>query len=378
MDKIIYLDNASTTKPSAEAIEAVTNALECYGNPSSLHSLGLESEKLIEKSRNAIASKLGADKKKVYFTSGGTEANNTAIFGAARSLKKRGNKIITSKIEHPSVLESFKALEKEGFTVVYLDVTPDGIVNVEQAKNEIDENTSLVSVMTVNNETGIIQPVREIGKILHEKSEFGVFHTDAVQAFGKVPCGVRDTGADLISVSSHKIHGPKGVGALYVGKGRLSPIIFGGSQQGAVRPGTENVPGIAGFGAAASKDLENCDILYDTLKKGILDEIPDVKINGCEEFASKFVLNVSFIGVKAEVLLHTLENYNVFVSTGSACSSHKPDPSHVLSAMGLSREELGGAVRFSFSRDNTPEDIEKTIQILIKEVAVLRRYTRNR
>ena len=378
MDKIIYLDNASTTKPSAEAIEAVTNALECYGNPSSLHSLGLESEKLIEKSRNAIASKLGADRKKVYFTSGGTEANNTAIFGAARSLKKRGNKIITSKIEHPSVLESFRALEKEGFTVVYLDVTPDGIVDIEQAKNEIDENTSLVSVMTVNNETGIIQPVREIGKILHEKSEFGVFHTDAVQAFGKVPCGVRDTGADLISVSSHKIHGPKGVGALYVGKGRLSPIIFGGSQQGAVRPGTENVPGIAGFGAAACKDLENCDILYDTLKKGILDEIPDVKINGCEEFASKFVLNVSFIGVKAEVLLHTLENYNVFVSTGSACSSHKPDPSHVLTAMGLSREELGGAVRFSFSSDNTLEDIEKTIQILIKEVAVLRRYTRNR
>ena len=378
MNKIIYLDNASTTKPSAEAIAAMTSALECYGNPSSLHSLGLESEKIVEKSRSVIASKLGADKKKVYFTSGGTEANNTAIFGVARALKKRGNKIITSKIEHPSVLESFRALEKEGFTVVYLDVTPEGIIDMEQARHEIDENTSLVSVMTVNNETGIIQPAREIGKILHEKSEFGLFHTDAVQAFGKVPCGVRDTGADLISVSSHKIHGPKGVGALYVGKGNLSPIIFGGSQQGAVRPGTENVPGIAGFGAAAEKGTETCDVLYDTLKKGILGEIPDVKINGAEKYASKFVLNVSFIGLKAEVLLHTLENYNIFVSTGSACSSHKPDPSHVLTAMGLSREETGGAVRFSFSGENTIEDIEQTIQILIKEVAVLRRYTRNR
>ncbi len=378
MNKIIYLDNASTTKPSAEAIAAMTSALECYGNPSSLHSLGLESEKIVEKSRSVIASKLGADKKKVYFTSGGTEANNTAIFGTARALKKRGNKIITSKIEHPSVLESFRALEKEGFDVVYLDVTPEGIIDMEQARHEIDENTSLVSVMTVNNETGIIQPAGEIGKILHEKSEFGLFHTDAVQAFGKVACGVRDTGADLISVSSHKIHGPKGVGALYVGKGKLSPIIFGGSQQGAVRPGTENVPGIAGFGAAAEKNPQNCDMLYDTLKRGILSEIPDVKINGAEKYASKFVLNVSFIGLKAEVLLHTLENYNIFVSTGSACSSHKPDPSHVLTAMGLSREETGGAVRFSFSSENTIEDIEKTTQILIKEVAVLRRYTRNR
>ncbi len=378
MNNIIYLDNASTTKPCPEAIAAMTTAMEHYGNPSSLHGLGLKSEKIIEKSRSIIASKLGADKKKVYFTSGGTEANNTAIFGTARALKKRGNKIITSKIEHPSVLESFKALEGEGFDVVYLDVTPDGRVDVEQAKNIIDENTSLVSVMTVNNETGIIQPVAEISKILHEKSEFGVFHTDAVQAFGKVDCSIRATGADLISVSSHKIHGPKGVGALYAGVNKLSPIIYGGSQQGAIRPGTENVPGIAAFGAAAEIEGGSCDCFYDTLKKGILETIPDVKINGAEEFASKYVLNVSFIGLKAEVLLHTLENYNIFVSTGSACSSHKPDPSHVLTAMGLSREETGGAVRFSFSSENSIEEIEKTTQILSKEVAVLRRYTRNR
>ncbi len=378
MNNIIYLDNASTTSPCPQAINAMKDALECYGNPSSLHRLGLESEKIIEKSRSIIASRLGADKKKVYFTSGGTEANNTAIFGMARALKKRGNKIITSKIEHPSVLESFKALENEGFNVVYLDVLPDGRVDVAQAENEIDENTSLVSVMTVNNETGIIQPVSEISKILHEKSEFGVFHTDAVQAFGKVDCSVRTTGADLISVSSHKIHGPKGVGALYAGVNKLSPIIYGGSQQGAVRPGTENVPGIAGFGAAAEIESGSCDVLYDTLKKGIIESIPDVKINGAEEFASKYVLNVSFIGAKAEVLLHTLENYNIYVSTGSACSAHKPDPSHVLTAMGLSREETGGTIRFSFTSQNTVEEIEKTVEILIKEVAVLRRYTRNR
>ena len=378
MSNIIYLDNASTTSPCPEAIDAVKSALECYGNPSSLHRLGLESEKIIEKSRNIIASRLGADKKKVYFTSGGTEANNTAIFGMARALKKRGNKIITSKIEHPSVLESFKALEGEGFNVVYLDVLPDGRVDVSQAESQIDENTSLVSIMTVNNETGIIQPVKEISKILHEKSEFGVFHTDAVQAFGKVDCSIRATGADLISVSSHKIHGPKGVGAVYAGVNKLSPIIYGGSQQSALRPGTENVPGIAGFGAAAELENKSCDILYDALKKGILDLIPDVKINGAEEFASKYVLNVSFVGAKAVVLLHTLENYNIYVSTGSACSAHKPDPSHVLTAMGLSREETGGAVRFSFSKENTLEEIEKTVDILNKEVAVLRRYTRNR
>ncbi len=373
---MIYLDNASTTKPSQKAKDAVLEAMENFGNPSSLHGLGIEGEKIIEKSRTIIASRLGVQKKNVLFTSGGTEANNTAIFGTARALRKRGNRIITSQIEHPSVLESFKALEREGFDVVYLPTLKDGRVDLAAAQDAIDDKTSLVSVMCINNETGIIQPVKEISAILKKKSSFGLFHTDAVQAFCKLDCSKQATGADLISVSSHKIHGPKGVGALYSDFSRIVPLIYGGSQQNSIRPGTENAPGIAGFGAAAEETFENCDILYDTLKSGITRLIPDVKINGDIEYASKYVLNVSFLGIKAEVLLHTLENHKIYVSTGSACSSHKPEPSHVLTSMGCSPEEIGGAVRFSFDSSLTIQDMEKTAEILAKEVAVLRKYIR--
>lgn len=373
---MIYLDNASTTKPSAAAVAAVTDALEHFGNPSSLHGLGLEGEKIIEKSRAAVAKALGVEKKCIYFTSGGTEANNLAIFGAARALKKRGNRIITSAIEHPSVLESFRALEKEGFEVIYIGADKSGVISLEELKAATDENTILVSIMTVNNETGIVQPVREIGEITHKASPAAVFHTDAVQAFGKMNCAPRMTGADLISVSSHKIHGPKGAGAIYIGTGKPYPIIFGGSQQGGVRPGTENVPGIAGFGAAASEKQDSCTDLYDVLKKEILEGIPDVKINGDEEFAGKYVLNVSFLGIKAEVLLHALERYGIYVSTGSACSSHKPEPSHVLTAMGLTKREIEGAVRFSFDSCLSTADMEETANVLKKEVADLRRYMR--
>jgi len=373
---MIYLDNASTTKPSDAAKKAVLEAMEHFGNPSSLHGLGIEGEKIIEKSRASIAAKLGADKKKVFFTSGGTEANNTAIFGVARALKKRGNRIITSQIEHPSVLESFRALENEGFDVVYLPADKNGRVNLLEAENAINDKTALVSIMYINNETGIIQPVKEISTILKRKSTFGLFHTDAVQAFCKADCSKQATGADLISISSHKIHGPKGAGALYCDATRIVPLIYGGSQQSGIRPGTENVPGIAGFGAAADENFENCDILYDTLKSGITGLISDVKINGNSEYASKYVLNVSFLGIKAEVLLHTLENYGIYVSTGSACSSHKPEPSHVLTAMGCSAEETGGAVRFSFDSSLTVQDMEKTAEILSKEVTVLRKYIR--
>lgn len=373
---MIYLDNASTTKPSQRSKAAMLEAMEHFGNPSSLHGLGIDGEKIIEKSRGTIASKLGVDKKKVFFTSGGTEANNTAIFGVARALKKRGNRIITTQIEHPSVLESFRALESEGFEVIYLPSLKDGRVDLEAAENAINDKTSLVSVMCVNNETGIIQPVKEISAILKRKSAFGLFHTDAVQAFCKTDCSKQATGADLITVSSHKIHGPKGVGALYSDAPRILPIIYGGSQQNGVRPGTENVPGIAGFGAAAEDGFEKCDVLYDTLKDGITELIPDIKINGDTEYASKYVLNVSFLGIKAEVLLHTLENYGIYVSTGSACSSHKPEPSHVLTAMGCTSEETGGAVRFSFDSSLTVGDMEKTVEILSKEVTILRKYIR--
>lgn len=373
---MIYLDNAATTKPSQKAVSAVINAMEQFGNPSSLHGLGLDAEKIIEKSRKTIADRLGVDKKTIYFTSGGTEANNLAIIGTARALKKRGNRIITSKTEHPSVLESFRTLENEGFEVIYINSEKSGIINLEELKNAVNDKTSLVSVMTVNNETGIIQPVEEIGKITHSASPFALFHTDAVQAFGKVNYSANVSGADLISVSSHKIHGPKGVGALYIGKGKPTALLHGGSQQSGIRPGTENVPGIAGFGAAAEEDYENCAILYDTLKKEISEKISDVTFNGDEAFASKFVLNASFIGIKAEVLLHTLERYGIYVSTGSACSSHKPEPSPVLTAMGASKKEIDGAIRFSFDNSLNVEDINKTVEILAKEIPVLRKYSR--
>ncbi len=373
---MIYLDNASTTKPSVAAINAVTDAMEHFGNPSSLHSLGLESEKIIEKARASVASILGADKKNILFTSGGTEANNTAIFGCARALKKRGTRIITSKIEHPSVLESFRALENEGFEVIYLNSDKDGRIDVNEAVDVINDKTSLVSIMTVNNETGIIQPVAEISRILHKASPFGLMHTDAVQAFKKTDCSVKATGADLITVSSHKIHGPKGVGALYLGNSKITPLLYGGQQQKSIRPGTENVPGIAGFGAACEESFERCDHLYDRLKDGIINSIEDIKINGNSKYASKYVLNVSFLGVKSEVLLHSLERYNIFVSTGSACSSHKPEPSHVLKAMSLTALETDGAIRFSFSKDIKAEDIDTVLEALTKEVASIRKYTR--
>ena len=373
---MIYLDNASTTKPSQSAVSAMVDAMEKFGNPSSLHGLGLESEKIVQKSRSIIAAELGVDKKCVYFTSGGTEANNTAIFGCARALKKRGTRLITSKIEHPSVLESFRVLESEGFEVIYLDSNPDGRVDLDQAHSFIDEKTALVSIMAANNETGIIQPVFEISQMLHQRSQFGLMHTDAVQAFKKIQCTKAATGADLISISSHKIHGPKGVGALYIGAPKIIPIIYGGGQQQAIRPGTENVPGIAGFGAAAQEDYGSCHKLYDKMKENICATIADAKINGSEKYASKYVLNVSFPGIKAEVLLHTLERYGIYVSTGSACSSHKPEPSHVLKAMGCTADETGGAIRFSFDPEITEADIDKTCEILAKEVSVLRRYTR--
>ncbi len=374
--KMIYLDNAATTKPSENAVKAVVNAMEEFGNPSSLHGLGIKSEKIIESSREAVAKRLGVRKKDIYFTSGGTEANNTAIFGTALNLRKRGNHLITSSIEHPSVLEAFKELEKNGFEVSYINPDENGVINVEKITEAMREDTILVSVMSVNNETGIVQPVKEISDIVHSKSSVAVVHSDCVQAFCKTDCIQKKLGADIISVSSHKIHGPKGVGALYIGSSRIKPLLYGGEQQGRIRPGTENVPGIAGFGAAVSEEYGNCDILYDTLKNEILSEIDDVKINGDEKFSSKYILNVSFRKIKAEILLHSLEARGIYASTGSACSSHKPDPSHVLLAMGVDRKDIDGSLRFSFDSSLTEADMKNTAAVLKEEVAKIRKYVR--
>lgn len=374
---MIYLDNASTTKPSEAAVRAMTKSAECFGNPSSLHGLGLEAEKLITESRKKIADKLGVNEKNILFTSGGTEANNTVILGTATARHKIGKRLVTSKIEHPSVLEAFYKLENDGFSVDYIDVDSDGRVDLDMLRRCLNTETTLVSIMHVNNETGVVQPIEDIKRIVLEKAPNAHFHSDCVQSFGKLDINPKKLGIDMATISAHKIHGFKGTGALYVSDMHMiRPLLFGGEQQNEMRPGTENVGGILAFGAAADEtDTDNSYILSlrNMMKERLL-QIPDVKINGSDEHNSGSILNVSFTGLKAEVLLHALEAKGVYVSTGSACSSHKPQPSHVLEAMGLSKRELEGAIRISFDRSNTYEELERAAGIIEQEAANIRRY----
>ncbi|MDD6762041.1 MAG: cysteine desulfurase family protein [Clostridiales bacterium] len=374
---MIYLDNAATTKPCREAAEAMLEAAEEFGNPSSLHGLGLRSEKLITAAKEKLAKKLGGDRKNIYFTSGGTEANNLALFGTAYAKQKLGRRIITSEIEHPSVLEAARKLEREGFDVVFADVDRDGRVNVGQIKEKLTEDTILVSIMHVNNETGVIQPVEEIAKAAHALSPKCAVHTDCVQSFGKIPVNINRLGVDMVSVSAHKIHGFKGCGALYVNNTRLTPVLYGGEQQNELRPGTENVGGILAFGAAAERC--GCDAAQMRHKRSLMAELlkeklDDIEINGSDEFNSGSVLNVSFPGIKAEILLHSLERHEIYLSTGSACSSHKPQPSHVLSAMGVTPRSIAGAVRISFSEFTTDEELITAAERIAEEVKTIRRY----
>lgn len=374
---MIYMDNAATTKISKAVSDEIVAAMEIFGNPSSLHRLGIEAEKKLEGARTVIAKKLGVDKKTVFFTSGGTEANNMALIGTAEALKKRGNHIITSKIEHPSVLETAKFLEKQGFEVSYVDVNSDGRINLEQFGELLRTDTILVSIMHVNNETGVIQPIEFLKKMMKEKSPIAKLHVDAVQSFCKLPTAPKIWGADMVSVSAHKIHGPKGVGALYIADCKIAPIIHGGEQQSGIRPGTENVLGICGFGKAtesAEYDFLKAKALREYFKNSLSERIDNIKINGSDEFNSGSVLNVSFLKVKAEILLHAFEAKGLFVSTGSACSSHKPQPSHVLMSMGLSKKEVEGAVRFSFDETLTREEIDMAVDIIKTETEQIRKY----
>lgn len=377
---MIYLDNASTTKPSERAKEAVFAAMEHFGNPSSMHRLGIDAEKIIKKSAENVAGVLGVRPEDIYFTSGGTEANNTAILGFCQKNKKRGRHIITTKIEHPSVLEPFRKLEKEGFEVTYIGVNQNGVLALDEFEKALREDTIFVSCMWVNNETGNIQPVDKLKTIMKKHAPNAALHVDAVQAFGKIECKPKKHGIDLLSLSAHKIHGIKGTGALYINSVNAEPLLIGGGQQKNMRSGTENVVGISALGAAcmeislASKFEKNA-ALKERLMKGILDKIPKVKVNGFGDM-SPYVLNISFLGIKAEILLHALEAQGIFVSTGSACSSNKPMPSHVLSAMGCSREEIMGAVRFSFGADINEGDIDTVVSVLEKEVGNIRKYMR--
>ncbi len=376
---MIYLDNAATTKPSSAAVEAMCKAAECFGNPSSLYGLGLEAEKLINAAKADIVAKLSIDAGCIYFTSGGTEANNTAVFGTAYAKQKLGKRVITTSIEHPSVLEAFKKLEEEGFDVVYLGVDGECRINLEELEEELTEDTVLVSVMHVNNETGVIQPVDKIKALMKKKSPKALLHCDCVQSFGKLPVQPKKWGADLITISAHKIHGFKGCGALCVIDGRLKPMIYGGEQQKGFRPGTENVGGIMAFGAAAKEC--GCDNAYLTslrnkMKSLLSEKIANIKFNGSDEFNAGSVLNVSFLGTRAEILLHSMEAKGIYISTGSACSSHKPQPSHVLTAMGLEHKEIDSAVRISFDSTTTMEEIEAAVEVFEKEVAQIRRFVR--
>ncbi len=381
----VYLDNSSTTRPYDQVAETMIKVLsDDFGNPSSLHTLGMTAEKYVKSARKSVASALGVKDDEIYFTSGGTESDNTALFGAASARRRGHGRIITTAVEHPAVLEAARRLEREGWKVEYIGVDRNCRPDMEALKSAIDEDVALISVMTVNNETGTIMPVGEIADIKEKfNREHGtdiLFHTDAVQALGKT--GIPTAGVDMISVSGHKVHGPKGTGALFIRRGlTVPPFMYGGGQEKNMRSGTENTPGIAGFGKACDiftseweKRVRSMRESRQRLLEGLTSEIGDLVINSpLGEDACPSVLNVSFIGVRGEVLLHTLEQDGIFVSTGSACSSNKKGQSHVLKAMGLSDREIEGAVRFSFSEFNTKEEMDYVTEKTKQAVARFRK-----
>ncbi len=356
-----YLDNSATTVVSENAAKKALEIMTCnYGNPSSLHLKGMYAEQELTTARRAVAKALSAQNEEIFFTGGGTEANNTALFGTARAKKRRGNKIIVSSVEHSSIIEAAKQLENNGFEVVYINPDSNGIINADAVLKEVDSSTIMVSVMTVNNETGAIMPVSDIFSAVKAKNSDIICHTDAVQAFGKMNINVKKLGADLISISGHKVHAPKGCGALFIKKGvRIVPLHYGGEQESKIRPGTEALPLIAAFGVACTefKIEENLNRIqslneYARLK---LTKIDGVVFNSPQN-ALPYVLNISAGRVRSETMLHFLEELDVFVSSGSACAKGKP--SHVLSSMGISRERADSALRISFSKLNTKEDVD--------------------
>ncbi len=376
----VYLDNSATTRPYPSVVQAVTRAMEEeYGNPSSLHRMGLEAEQIVKESRAVIARSLCASPENVYFTSGGTESDNTALFSAWESRKRQGKRIITSQVEHPAVLRACERLEKIGAEVIYLPVNGQGIVDLDVFQDALNGDTILVSLMHVNNETGAVMPVSEAANILRRRNIPAIFHTDAVQSYGKLDIDVRSCPVDMISLSGHKIHGPKGVGAIYIREGlSLQSYIHGGGQESGFRSGTENVPGIAGFAQAVReqwKDPEGrrthiAEVKAHLLKR-LTEEVPDLSVHTPAQSVPS-VLNIGFLGCKGEVLLHMLEQADIFVSTGSACSSKKSG-SHVLAAMNLDRTQIEGAIRFSFSQENTKEQMDYVVDVIEKAVAGQRR-----
>ena len=374
-----YLDNSATTRVCKEAADAAYSMMrENYGNPSSLHQMGIRAEEAVEEARQIIADSLSVQAKNIYFTSGGTEANNTVLFGAAEALKRRGNRIIVSAVEHSSVYESAKRLGELGYDVQFAPVDVNGIVDIDALKELLTDKTILVSVMTVNNETGSIQPIERIAKLVHKFSPEALFHTDAVQAYGKMTLKPKKLGVDLMSVSAHKIHGAKGCGALYIRDGaRILPLLYGGEQQHKLRPGTESAPLIAAFGAAtaaAFSDLSrNADQIQE-LNAYTLDQLRaiDGMIINSPAYALPYIINISVAGIRSETMLHHLEKeFDVYVSSSSACA--KGMRSYVLEAMGLSDDRIDSSLRISFSKYNTKDDIDALIKGLESGLATLQR-----
>ena len=381
----VYLDNGATTRPRDEVIEEINYMFKsAYGNPSSLHRMGLEAERKVNQSRKTIAEFLSVKGEEIYFTSSGTESNNIAIQGIINKHSRKGKHIITSKIEHSSVLNIFKHYEEKGYKVTYLNVDEKGIIDLRELESSITEETILVSIMFVNNEIGCIQPVKEIKEIINSKNKQIVFHIDGVQAFGKIDFDIASLGIDCLSFSGHKIHGPKGIAGLYVRKGlNIEPIIFGGKQERGLRSGTENVPGIVGLGKATEILKKNFRTEKEYLLKlkeyflsKLQEGISNIKVNSfvCGK-GGPHILNVSFIGVRGEVLLHYLENKGIYVSTGSACSSNNKGRSHVLKEIGLSEKEIDGTVRFSFAFSNTYEELDYVFENLKESVEEIRKIT---
>ncbi len=384
-----YLDNSATTRVYPEVAQLMTRIMcEEYGNPSSMHRKGVEAESYIRYAKETLARLLKVNEKEILFTSGGTESDNTALIGCAMANMRRGKHIITTRIEHPAILQTCKYLESQGFEVTYLGVDKSGRIVLEELKNAMRKDTILVSIMYVNNEIGSVQPIAEAAALIKRMNPYTLFHVDAVQAFGKFKIFPKRMGIDLMSVSGHKIHGPKGVGFLYVADTvKMNPITYGGGQQKNMRSGTENVPGIAGLAKAAEMMYdafdEDVERLY-AIKEYFVDnvqKIDGIQVNGlCLQKGVRgtapHVVSVSMAGVRSEVVLHALEDKGIYISAGSACASNKPQTSETLKAIGLQKEYWDSTIRFSFSVFTTLEEVEYTLKTLYDLLINLRKYTR--
>lgn len=383
----VYLDNSATTRCYPEVGELVYKVMcKDYGNPSSMHRKGVEAEHYVKDSKEILAKLLKVNAKEIFFTSGGTESDNLALIGTARAARRSGNHLITSAIEHPAILNTMRHLEEEeGFRVTYLPVDANGQIKLDALQEALCEDTILVSVMYVNNEVGAVQPIEQAVKLVKDYNPRILFHSDAVQGFGKYRIWPKRLGIDLLSVSGHKIHGPKGIGFLYINeKVKISPIVYGGGQQKDIRSGTENVPGIAGIGLASKMIYQDLDMkvaLMRELKEQFLEgvsKIENTTIHGLtDESSAPHIISVGFAGIRSEVLLHALEEKGIYVSSGSACASNHPAVSGVLKGIGAAREYLDATLRFSMSEFTTKEEIDYTLETLYNCVPVLRKYTRH-